>query len=294
MVATSRVPPHLYFVVGAVFHYTGPAFAVLLFVQLDPLGVVWLRIASAALVLALWRRPWRVWPRLARQTRRTLVLWGAVLAIMNACFYLSIGALPLGTVAAIEFVPVVALAALGVRSWRNGSAVVLAAAGAYLLIELQLSGQPVGVLLAAANAVLFAAYVLVGHHVSRIEGLSGIDALALSMLIATVLSSPLCLWSAVPAFTDPRLLAAAVGIGICSSVVPYVADQLAMRQVDRATYALMVSLLPATATVVGILVLTQLPTPTEVVGVLLVIAGITVHAEAVRPTSPAPVSRAEA
>ena len=52
-----RVPPHLYFVVSAVFHYLGPAFAVLLFARVDVLGVAWLRIASAALVFALWRRP---------------------------------------------------------------------------------------------------------------------------------------------------------------------------------------------------------------------------------------------
>ena len=55
-----KVPPHLYFVVSAVFHYLGPAFAVLLFARIDVLGVAWLRIASAALIFALWRRPWRL------------------------------------------------------------------------------------------------------------------------------------------------------------------------------------------------------------------------------------------
>ena len=60
-------PPHAYFVVSAVFHYLGPAFAVLLFARVDVLGVAWLRIASAALIFALWRRPWR---RCARSTGR--------------------------------------------------------------------------------------------------------------------------------------------------------------------------------------------------------------------------------
>ena len=59
MVTKQRTPPHVYFVVSAVFHYLGPAFAVLLFVRVDVLGVAWLRIASAALVFAVWRRPWR-------------------------------------------------------------------------------------------------------------------------------------------------------------------------------------------------------------------------------------------
>src|SRR3954453_24126901 len=114
-----RVPPHLYFVTSAVFHYLGPAFAVLLFARVEVLGVAWLRIASAALVFALWRRPWRVWHDVPRDGRILLLQWGAVLALMNCCFYLETDPLPLGTVAAIEFLPVVLLAALGARSRRN-------------------------------------------------------------------------------------------------------------------------------------------------------------------------------
>src|SRR3954451_22175834 len=109
-------PPHLYFVVSAVFHYLGPAFAVLLFARVDVLGVAWLRIASAAVVFALWRRPWRALRSLDGEGRRLLASWGAVLAVMNFCFYLSIDRLPLATVAAIEFLPVIVLAALGART----------------------------------------------------------------------------------------------------------------------------------------------------------------------------------
>ena len=134
---TATVPPHLYFVVSAVFHYLGPAFAVLLFARVDVLGVAWLRIASAALIFAVWRRPWRVFARLDSEARRLLLAWGAVLALMNCCFYLAIDRLPLGTVAAIEFLPVIALAALGARSPRNLGALVLAVAGVYLLTDVR-------------------------------------------------------------------------------------------------------------------------------------------------------------
>src|SRR4249919_3591521 len=95
-----QAPPHLYFVVSAVFHYLGPAFAVLLFVRVDVLGVAWLRIASAAAVFALWRRPWRSMRAVGGDAKRVLLAWGAVLALMNCCFYLAIDRLPLGTVAA--------------------------------------------------------------------------------------------------------------------------------------------------------------------------------------------------
>src|SRR4051794_29592432 len=140
-----RVPPHLYFVTSAVFHYLGPAFAVLLFVRVDVLGVAWLRIASAALIFAAWRRPWRTLASLDSEGRRLLWGWGAVLAAMNACFYLAIDRLPLGTVAAIEFLPVIALAALGARTARNAMALAVAVVGVYLLTDVQLVAEPVGI-----------------------------------------------------------------------------------------------------------------------------------------------------
>ncbi|WP_139253083.1 EamA family transporter [Geodermatophilus nigrescens] len=277
--AAARVPPHAYFVVSAVFHYLGPAFAVLLFARVDVLGVAWLRIASAALVFALWRRPWRTWRRLDGRTRRLLVAWGAVLAVMNSCFYLAVDRLPLGTVAAVEFLPVVALAALAARTRRNLAALVLAVGGVYLLTDVQLVAEPAGLAFAAANAVLFAAYVVLGHRVARDDRLPGVDGLALSMLVAAAVALPVGITGAVPALTDPVALAAGIGVGVSSSVVPYVCDQLAMRRLPRATYALMVSLLPATATVIGIVVLAQVPTARETAGVALVVAGVALHRE---------------
>ncbi len=279
-----RVPPHVYFVVSAVFHYLGPAFAVLLFARVDVLGVAWLRIASAALVFALWRRPWHAFSALDRSGRRLLVAWGAVLAVMNACFYVAIDRLPLATVAAIEFLPVIALAALGARSQRNVVALAMAVAGVYMLTGVHLEAEPLGLALAFGNALLFAAYIVLAHRVSRYGELSGIDGLAASMLIAALVVTPIGGWEVVPALTDPVALLAGVGVGLCSSVIPYVSDQLAMRRLSRATYALMVSLLPATATVIGVVVLTQIPSAKELTGVALVIAGVALHRERAEPS----------
>src|SRR5215210_4788887 len=283
MTWTERLPPHVFFVVSAVFHYLGPAFAVLLFARVDVLGVAWLRIGSAALVFALWRRPWRALARLDRAGGRLLAGWGAVLALMNASFYLAIERLPLATVAAIEFVPVVALAALGARTPRNLAALALAVPGVYLLTGVRLEGAPLGVALAVANAVLFAAYIVLAHRVAHRPGLTGIDGLAASMLVAAVVVTPLGGWEVLPALTDPVALLAGIGVGLCSSVIPYVSDQLAMRRLPRATYALMVSLLPATATVIGIAVLAQVPSWVELAGVVLVIAGVAIHRQAPEP-----------
>ena len=269
----------MYFVVSAVFHYLGPAFAVLLFARLDVLGVAWLRIAAAALVFALWRRPWRLpgWWRW-----RDLLAWGAVLAAMNSVFYLALERLPLGTVAAIEFLPVIVLAAFAARTGRNLLALALAVTGVYLLTDVHLVAAPLGPACAAANAVLFAAYIVLGDRVAKDATLSGLDGLAVAMLIAAVLALPVGIADAAPAFTDPLLLAAAAGVGVSSSVIPYVTDQLALARLPRATYALMVSLLPATATVIGVIVLTQIPGPAEILGVVLVVGGVALHAPAAR------------
>ena len=272
------MPPHAYFVGSAIFHYLGPAFAVLLFVRVEALGVAWLRIASAALVFALWRRPWRA---LAALDRRALVAWGAVLALMNCCFYLAIERLPLATVAAIEFLPVVGLAALGARTPRNALALLLAVPGVYLLTGIRLEGEPLGVALAFANAGLFALYIVLAHRAA--QG-AGVDALGAAMLVAVVAVTPLAGAEALPALADPVALLAGAGVGISSSVIPYVLDQLAMARLPRATYALLVSLLPATAAVIGVVVLGQVPTLTEAAGVTLVIAGVALH----RAPEPAP------
>ena len=278
--SSERVPPQVYFVVSAVFHYLGPAFAVLLFSRVAVLGVAWLRIAAAALVFALWRRPWRTLASADRDARRLLVEWGSVLAVMNCCFYLAIDRLPLATVAAIEFLPVIALAAIGARTGRNVLALGLAVPGVYLLTGVRIEGEALGIAFAFTNAALFALYIVLAHRVSRLGQLGGVDGLAASMLIAAVAVTPLAGWAALPSLADPVALAAGMGVGISSSVIPYVSDQLAMRRLARSSYALMVSLLPATATVIGIVVLTQVPSLTEVVGVGLVIAGVAVHREA--------------
>ena len=279
VVASERMPPQAYFVVSAVFHYLGPAFAVLLFARIEVLGVAWLRIASAAAIFALWRRPWRALLAQDSDGRRLLLAWGVVLAVMNAFFYLAIDRLPLGTVAAIEFLPVIALAAFGARSARNGVALALAVPGVYLLTGVQFAVEPLGLAFAFANAILFAAYIVLADRVAKRPGLSGIDGLAASMLIAAVVITPIGGGAVLPALGDPVALAAGVGVGLCSSVIPYVADQLALRRLARATYALMVSLLPATATVIGIAVLGQVPSAAEVAGVALVVAGVALHRE---------------
>jgi inner membrane transporter RhtA len=268
-----RVPASSFFVVSAVFHYLGPSFAVLLFAHVDVLGVAWLRIASAAVVFGIWRRPWRMLRD--SENRNTLIALGVVLAAMNSLFYLAIDRLPLSTVGAIEFLGTVVLAAAGTRTRRNAAALALAIAGVFVLTDLRLVGEPLGFAFAFANCVGFMLYVILGHRVAN----SGerMDRLGASMLIAAIAATPFAIGQAAPAFTHPAWLLWGIGVGLCSSVIPYVTDQLAMARLPRATFALMLALLPATATVVGLVVLSQVPTARDLAGIGLVIVGVAVH-----------------
>jgi inner membrane transporter RhtA len=286
----ARAPATSFFVVSAVFHYLGPSLAVLLFVHVAAPGVAWLRIAAAAVVFALWRRPWRILRGAERAQRRVFLGLGVVLAAMNSLFYLAVARLPLSTVGAIEFLGTVVLAAAGTRTTRNLLALAAAVGGVFVLTDVRLSGQPWGFVFAFANCVGFMLYVVLGHriantrtHDAEATPTSGIDRLGVSMLIAAVAVTPFGLASAAPAFAHPVWLAWGIGVGVCSSVIPYVTDQLAMARLPRATFALMLALLPAVATAIGFLLLGQVPTLQDVVGIALVIVGVAIHRDRTDP-----------
>jgi inner membrane transporter RhtA len=293
----SRMPPTSFFLTSAVFHYLGPSLAVLLFAHVAVLGVAWLRIASAAVVFALWRRPWRILKTASTAQRLVFVALGAVLAAMNSLFYLAVDRLPLATVGAIEFLGTIILAAAGARTGRNVLALVLAAGGVAVLTSVQLAGQPLGLVFAFANCAGFMIYIMLGHRIANTAAdggdsaglpLSGIDQLGLSMLIAAVVATPFGIVPAAAAFTHPAWLLWGIGVGVCSSVIPYVTDQLAMARLPRATFSLMLALLPAAATVIGLIVLGQVPTVRDLAGIGLVILGIALHRDHPRQNQPAP------
>ena len=274
---TDRVPPHLYFVISAFFHYLGPAFAVLLFVRVEPLGVAWLRIATAAIIFAIWRRPWRFFILLGSKERWIVVALGVALALMNATFYLALAHLPLGTVGAIEFLGPIGLAAYGMRTARNIGALLLAICGVYILTNARFEGAAIGYFYAFANCALFLIYIVLGHRIAGKGASGGIDQLGMAMFIALAVSLPIGFSATAVAFAVPQLLGAGIVVGVCSSVIPYVCDQFAMARLPRASFALMLALLPATATIIGVVVLRQFPTPAELAGVALVVIGVALH-----------------
>lgn len=276
---TDRLPPQALFVMGAISQYVGAALAVLLFASVPAAGVAWLRVVAAAAVLVAWRRPWQT--RWTAARLRLTAAFGVALALMNLTFYLAIDRLPLGTAVAIEFVGPIAVAALGSRTRRDVLALLAAAAGVLALADVHLTGSPGGFALAVAAGVMWAAYIVLGHRVAADRELRPADGLALAMAIGAVALAPFLVLSAVPALVDPLLLAACLAVGVASSVVPYGLEQVAMTRLPRARFALLLALLPATATVIGALVLGQVPGVVESVGILLIVvaASLRTHAD---------------
>lgn len=262
--------------------YAGAAVAVGLFGVVAPAGVAWLRCLGAALVLLAWRRP----PRSA-WTGRTLLLSGAfgvVTAGMNVLFYEALARLPLGTAVALEFAGPVLVAALGSRTRRDVFALLLVIAGVLAIVDVQLEGSLTGVLLALAAAAAWAAYIVLGKRVA--VGGEGIDGLAVGLVVATVLLSPLALGTG-EVWGSPRLLLLGIGVGVLSTVVPYALDQVVLREVGQARFAILLALLPVTAGIIGFLWLKQVPTLPEAIGTLAVVAGVALRSPGRRRPPPA-------
>ena len=148
---------------------------------------------------------------------------------------------------------------------------------------MRLEGEPVGLAFAFANALLFAIYIVLAHRLARSEALGRLDGLAAAMLLAAIVVTRLRRMERIPAFARScrtrrrdRRRRRVVRDPVC---VRPARDGTA----SRATYSLMVSLLPATATVVGIVVLAQIPTAVELTGVVLVALAVAAHRERAEP-----------
>jgi inner membrane transporter RhtA len=285
-----RVPAPALFLVSGFTQYAGAALAVGLFAVLPAASVAWWRLALSAIVLLVWRRPWRqAW------TRRELgaaALFGVVLATMNVVFYIAIEYLPLGTAVAIEFLGPVVVAGVTGRGWRDRLGIALAAAGVVLLAGVQLEGGltrdvVIGLVAILGSAAAWAGYILLGRRIAVKR--DGISALAVGMTAGALVYSPLAIGAVAPVVTDAALASAVLGIAVLSSVIPYAIEQVVLRRVSAARFAILLALLPVTAAITGVLLLAQRPTSVEIVGMVLVCAAIVLSGQrAVEPDNPLP------
>jgi inner membrane transporter RhtA len=249
----------------------GAALARTLFDEAGPAGTVFLRVAFAAIVLAiLWR------PAIKGHSRddwRLVVLFGLSLAVMNLCFYEAINRIPLGLAVTFEFVGPLGVAIAGSRRALDLLWVACAAAGILLISAPGTSDlDPLGILFALAAGGCWAAYIYLSARTGRT--FSGGSGLSLAMCVAALLLLPIGIPTAGDALLDPEVLLIGAAVAMLSSAIPYSAEFEALRLLPEHVFGVLLSLEPAVASLAGYLVLDQELGVRELAGIALVTAAV--------------------
>lgn len=246
----------------------------MLFDEVEPQTVAWFRLIGAGIALLTvsrcWRRSWR-----RDWTKPQLVaagLFGIATALMNTFFYLAIDRVDLGKAVTIEFIGPITVAAVATRSVRNAVALAFAIGGVVVLGQGEIDGNAIGMLFILLASTMWAAYIVIGSKVARIDrGVAGLGiGLAIGALAITPIGAP---WSG-PVWASPRLLALCLLVGVFSNAIGYGIDQFVMRRIPIRRFSVLLALLPVTALFVGWVALDQHPSGIELLGVALVLVGV--------------------
>ena len=247
----------------------GAALARTLFDEAGPAGTVLVRVAIAAVVLALlWRPPVRGH---RRGEWRLVVAYGLSLAVMNLCFYEALDRIPLGLAVTFEFVGPLGVALAGSRRAVDLAWVALAAAGIVLIASPGTSDlDALGIVYALLAGGAWAAYILLSARTGRV--MPGGSGLALAMCVAAVLLVPVGIASAGDALLDAEVLLVGAAVALLSSAIPYSAEFEALRLMPEHIFGVLLSLEPAVAALAGYLLLEQALGARELFGIACVMA----------------------
>ncbi|HXF78692.1 MAG TPA: DMT family transporter [Usitatibacter sp.] len=265
--ALGAIPPSALVLVGIVSVQLGSALAKHLFGAVGSFGTVALRLFFAAVVLLLL---WRPSPRLDRRTWTVVLAYGVILGSMNLCFYLALTRIPLGITVTIEFLGPLAVALAGSRRWLDAFWALLAAAGVVLLMEGRGGLDLVGFMFALAAGTCWGLYILLtaalGRHTTEGNGL------ALGMAVAALVAVPIGVAQAGAALVEPWVVAAGLGVALLSSVIPYSLELEALRKMPSRVFGILMSLEPAMAALIGLVVLHESLQWSQWIAVLCVVA----------------------
>lgn len=265
-----RVPAQFFIVGSALIQYVGAAIAIGLFAQMPPASVAWWRVLVAAIILLAWRRPWR--EKWSRKDRVTSMVFGVFIISMNSTFYEAIARLPLGAAVSLEFLGPVLVAILRGRGPAPRIAALLAFAGVVSIsglgLDLDVPGVKAGIVWILLAATAWAGYIMVGQKLASKR--SAVSNLAASLGWGALFSSVVLAPGGVGGFTSVHVFGALVVVGVLSTVIPFSLEALAMSRVSAATFALFTAMLPATSTIVGAVMLRQVPTLGELGGLVLI------------------------
>ena len=281
--SVSRVPnPVVLVLVGIASVQFGAGIAKTLFDEADPTTIVWLRLVTSALVLALVARP-----RLRRRSRAdwtVMVGFGLSLAVMNWAIYQSFQRIPIGLAVTLEFIGPLTLAVFGSRRVRDLLWAGLAGLGVLLLGFEPGQLDPAGVAFALLAGAAWAAYILLSAETGR--HWQGVDGLVLASAVAALLLMPFAVGTGGSDLLDPRVLLIGAAVGLLSSVIPYSCELVALRSLRPAVFGILMSLEPAAAALAGIVVLGELLGPVQYAAVACVVLASIGATRSRRPAVP--------
>lgn len=265
--ALGAIPPTMLVLLDILSAQLGSALAKHLFGAVGSFGAVALRLFFASTVLLLF---WRPSLRLERRTWMVVLGYGVVLGSMNLCFYQSLARIPLGVAVTTEFLGPLAVAAAGSRRWLDALWALLAGGGVLLLTEGGGALDLVGVLFALAAGTFWGLYILMGAALGRhtTEG----DGLALGMAVAALMTVPFGVAESGTAVLRPWVLLLGLGVALLSSVLPYTLDLEALRKMPPRVFGILMSLEPAVAALIGLIVLAESLGWSQWLAILFVVA----------------------
>ncbi|MGI5289462.1 EamA family transporter [Nonomuraea polychroma] len=254
--AADSIPPSSLVLLGIFSVQLGAGFAKELFATLPPSAVVFLRIASGALLMGAFVRPrlkglaWRDWA--------VGIAFGVTLAVMNLSFYEALSRLPMGIAVAIEFLGPLGVAVAASRRRIDLLWVGLAAAGVVLLAPWGESATVswAGIGFAMVAGVCWAAYILLSAAAGqRFPGTSG---LTFAMIVSAVVIAPVGVTTGGADLLQPELVLIGLGVGLLSSVIPYSLELQALRRMPKQVFGILMSMEPAAAAMIGVLLLGEI------------------------------------
>jgi len=280
------IPPPALVMLGIVSVQVGSALAKHLFSAVGSFGTVALRLFFAATVLMVL---WRPSLRMNRRTWTVVLSYGMILGLMNLFFYLALARIPLGIAVTIDFLGPLAVALAGSRRWLDVFWAVLAAGGVVLLMEGRGNLNLVGFLFALAAGTCWGLYILVsaalGRHTTKGNGL------ALGMTLAALMAVPFGVAEAGKTLFQPWILVEGLGVALLSSVIPYSLDLEALRKIPPHVFSILMSLEPAMAALIGLIILQESLYWTQWLAVLCVVAASAGATYGARPNAKPPKNK---
>ncbi|MCK5909175.1 MAG: DMT family transporter [Caulobacter sp.] len=265
-----RLLPYAALMAAIVVLCVGTSFAKGLFPLIGAQGTTAYRVGFSALILLLVWRPWR--HPLSRPDLGRIVAYGAVMGLMNLCFYMAIRTVPLGLAIAIEFMGPLAVAVASSRKLIHFLWIGLAVLGLALLLPIDPGAKPldpVGVGFACAAAVMWALYIILGKRTAHLHAGHSV---ALGMTTAALIVAPIGVVSAGAALFDPKIAALGLVVAVLSSAIPYSLEMIALRGIPKRSFGVLLSLEPAVGALAGLAILHERLVLTQWLAIAAIVA----------------------